>query len=50
MTQSVLRPRAGGHPAGAECPAGFVVTGFRSNSGEYMDHLWLVCSEVQRSY
>jgi Ni/Co efflux regulator RcnB len=50
MTQSVLRPRAGGHPAGAECPAGFVVTGFRSNSGEYMDHLWLVCSELQRSY
>lgn len=50
ITQSVLRPRAGGRPAGAECPAGFVVTGFRSNSGEYMDHLWLVCSELQRSY
>lgn len=50
LTQSVLRPRAGGHPAGTECPAGFVVTGFRSYSGEYMDHLWLVCSELQRSY
>lgn len=50
MTQSVLRPRAGGRPAGAECPPGSVVTGFRSNSGEYMDHLWLVCSQLQRSY
>ena len=50
LTQSVLRPHAGGHPAGTECPAGFVVTGFRSYSGEYMDHLWLVCSELQRSY
>lgn len=50
LTQSVVRPRAGGHPSGAECPAGFVVTGFRSMSGEYMDHLWLVCSELQRSY
>lgn len=47
-TQSVLRPDAGGHPAGAECQPGFVVTGFRSNSGEYMDHLWLVCSEIRR--
>jgi hypothetical protein len=50
LTQSVMRPRAGGHPSGAECPAGFVVTGFRSMSGEYMDHLWLVCSELKRSY
>jgi hypothetical protein len=50
MTQPVMRPRAGGHPAGAECPAGSVVTGFRSMSGEYMDHLWLLCSEIQRSY
>ena len=50
FTQPVVRPRAAGHPSGAECPAGFVVTGFRSMSGEYMDHLWLVCSELKRSY
>jgi len=50
LTQPVMRPRAGGRPTGAECPAGSVVTGFRSMSGEYMDHLWLVCSELQRSY
>jgi len=50
MTETIARPRPGGHPAQADCPAGFVVTGFRSNSGEYMDHLWLICSEIQRSY
>ena len=47
-TQPITRPNPGGHPAGAECPIGFVVTGFRSNSGEYMDHLWVVCSELRR--
>jgi hypothetical protein len=47
-TQPVVRPRAGGHPAGAECPAGSVITGFHSNSGEYMDHLWVLCSELRR--
>jgi hypothetical protein len=46
-TQPVLRPNAGGHPAGAECPLGSVVTGFHSNSGEYMDHLWVLCSELR---
>ena len=50
MTQPIARPRPGGRPAAAECPPGSVVTGFRSTSGEYMDHLWLVCSELQRSY
>lgn len=50
FTQSVARPRPGGHPSEAQCPAGSVVTGFRSMSGEYMDHLWLLCSELQRSY
>lgn len=49
MTQPVARPGAGGHPSEALCPPGGVVTGFRSNSGEYMDHLWLVCSEVRRA-
>ena len=46
-TQPVARPHAGGHPAGAECPAGSVITGFHSNSGEYMDHLWVLCSELR---
>ena len=48
FTQPLTRPRPGGHPAEAECPQGFVVTGLRSMSGTWMDHLWLVCSEVQR--
>jgi hypothetical protein len=47
LTQAVMRPRPGGHPAEAFCPRGAVVTGFRSMSGEYMDHLWLVCSELR---
>lgn len=50
MTEPVARPNAGGRPAQAVCPAGSVVTGFRSNSGEYMDHLWLLCSEVHREH
>lgn len=48
LTQPVLRPDAGGHPAGAECPLGSVITGFHSNSGRYMDHLWVLCSELRR--
>ena len=48
LTQPVARPDAGGRPAFAECEPGFVVTGFRSNSGEYMDHLWIICSELRR--
>jgi hypothetical protein len=50
ITQPVMRPRPGGRPSVAECPAGTVVTGFRSMSGEYMDHLWIMCSPLQRSY
>lgn len=47
MTRPVMRPRPGGRPAGVECAPGQVITGFRSNSGEYMDHLWILCSEVR---
>lgn len=47
FTQPVLRPNAGGRPAEAVCPLGSVITGFRSMSGEYMDHLWIVCSELR---
>ena len=50
LTQPVMRPRPGGHPSGASCPAGTVVTGFRSNSGTHMDHLWLLCSELHRGH
>jgi hypothetical protein len=49
LTQPIARPGAGGRPAEAVCPPGAVVTGLRSNSGEYMDHLWIVCSEVRRA-
>ncbi len=47
FTQPLRRPNPGGRRARAECPRGSVVTGFRSNSGEYIDHLWVLCSEVR---
>ena len=50
LTQWVLRPHPGGHPSEVLCPPGAVVTGFRSTSGEYMDHLWIVCSELRREH
>jgi hypothetical protein len=50
LTERVFRPNAGGQPAEAVCPLGSVVTGFRSMSGEYMDHLWVLCSEVRRAH
>jgi hypothetical protein len=50
MTQPITRPNPGGRPAEAQCPPGAVVTGFRSMSGEYIDHLWIVCSEIRRDY
>lgn len=49
FTESITRPRPGGRPAETHCPPGAVVTGFRSMSGEYMDHLWIVCSAVVRN-
>jgi hypothetical protein len=50
LTNSVARPRPGGRLDEIDCPAGSVVTGFRSKAGDWMDHLWIVCSELQRSY
>jgi hypothetical protein len=49
LTEPAERPHAGGHPAEAQCPRGMVVTGFRSMSGEYMDHLWIVCSAIEQN-
>ena len=50
MTNPVTIPRPGGRPAEAHCPSGSVLVGFRSRSGRWMDHLWILCSEVQRTY
>ena len=50
LTEAIVIPRPGGRPTETQCPAGFVVTGFRSMSGEYMDHLWIICSELRRSH
>jgi hypothetical protein len=48
VTNRITIPNAGGRRAGAQCPAGFVVVGLRSRSGEYMDHLSILCAEVRR--
>jgi hypothetical protein len=50
MTNPVAIPRPGGRPAEAHCPSGSVLVGFRSRGGEWMDHLSILCSEVQRTY
>lgn len=50
FTQVIARPRAGGRQDQVVCPPGSVITGFRSMSGEYMDHLWIMCSELRRTH
>jgi hypothetical protein len=50
LTNPVSIPNPGGRPAEAQCPSGSVVVGFRSRSGEWMDHLWVLCSEVRQRY
>ncbi|MFY9559071.1 MAG: hypothetical protein WAQ52_02450 [Terriglobales bacterium] len=50
MTNPVTIPRPAGRPAEAQCPSGSVLVGFRSRGGEWMDHLSILCSEVQRTY
>jgi hypothetical protein len=49
-TNPITIPRPGGRPAEAYCPSGSVLVGFRSRGGEWMDHLSILCSDVQRTY
>ena len=50
QTDTAARPRSGGKPVEAACPAGYAMVGFESRSGEWMDHLWVLCSEIRRTY
>jgi hypothetical protein len=50
LTNPIRRPDSGGSPAEAQCPSGSVMVGLRSRSGAWMDHLWILCSEVRRGY
>jgi hypothetical protein len=50
LTNPITIPRPGGRPAEAQCPPGSVVVGLRSRSGRWMDHLSILCSDVQRTY
>jgi len=49
-TNPITIPRPGGRPSEAHCPSGSVLVGFRSRGGEWMDHLSILCSDVQRTY
>ncbi len=49
-TNPVTIPRPAGRPAEAQCPPGAVLVGLRTRSGEWIDHLSILCSEVQRTY
>jgi hypothetical protein len=49
-TNPITIPRPGGRPAEAHCPSGSVLVGFRSRGAEWMDHLSILCSDVQRTY
>jgi len=48
VTNTIAIPRPGGRPAQAQCSAGQVMKGVRARSGEYIDHLWILCSDVDR--
>jgi len=50
LTAPVTIPRPGGRPAETACPPDSVLVGFRTRSGEWIDHLSILCSEVQRRY
>ena len=49
-TNPITIPRPGGRPSEAHCPSGSVLVGFRSRGAEWMDHLSILCSDVQRTY
>jgi len=49
-TAAIARPRPGGKPTEVACPAGYAMVGFQVKHGEWMDHLWILCSEIRRTY
>jgi hypothetical protein len=50
LTVPVTIPHPGGRPAEAVCPPNSVLVGFRTRGGEWIDHLSILCSEIQRTY
>jgi hypothetical protein len=50
LTTPATKPRAAGRPTQGSCPVGSVVTGFRSTGNNWLVHLWVLCSDLQRSY
>ena len=48
-TSTVSRPNSGGQPAEASCPVGSALVGFQTKSGEYIDHLWIQCTDLREA-
>ena len=48
FTNSITIPRPGGRPADAQCQSGQVMVGIRVKSGQWIDHLWILCSNIQK--
>lgn len=44
----VVDATGGGNEASAECPSGSAITGLRTRSGAYIDHMWVLCSPIGR--
>jgi len=47
LTNAITIPHPGGRPALAQCSAGQVMVGVRAKSGQWIDHLWILCSNIE---
>ena len=48
FTNAIAIPHPAGRPAQAQCSAGEVMVGFRARSGQWIDHLWVLCADLHR--
>ena len=48
LTNSIAIPSPHGQPAQAPCQVNQVMVGIRAKSGQWIDHLWVLCSDIQR--
>jgi hypothetical protein len=48
FTTAIAKPSPGGQPIQAMCQPGQVMVGIRAKSGRWIDHLWILCSNIER--
>lgn len=48
FTNPITTPNPGGQPAEARCEPGQVMVGLRAKSGEWIDHLWVLCANIEQ--